>query len=106
MALYLRFRTRAEIQNTVRMAIERGETLNPELIETLAMDLTNPYGDLRRGVIALALGSAFYLMAFGIGEEGAEGPLKAVAIFPILIGIAYLGLWFFIGRKKLKDESA
>ena len=41
-------------------------------------------------------------MAFAtlLGEEDTVGPLMAVATFPIVVGIAYLGLWFFIGRAK------
>jgi len=106
LAYYFRFRTRKEIQTTVRAAIERGESLSPELIESLSMSLSNPYSDVRRGVISIAIGIAVFVFAGLIGEEDAEGPLMAVAMFPLLIGAAYLGLWFFISRPRLAQKSA
>lgn len=106
LGFYLKYRTRHDIQNTVRTAIERGEALSPELIETLAMSLTSPYADLRKGVISLALGAAGMAFATLLGKEQAVGPLMAVSAFPIVVGIAYLGLWFFIGRNKESADRA
>ena len=103
---YLRYRTRHDIQTTVRSAIERGESLNPELIEALSMSLSHPYADLRRGIMSIAIGIAIFVFAGLVGDEDAEGALLAIAMFPLLVGIAYLGLWVFIGRKKLKEKSA
>jgi hypothetical protein len=101
LAFYLKYRTRHDVQNTVRAAIERGESLSPELIETLATSISSPYADLRKGVISLALGAAGMSFAALIGEEDAMGPIMALSTFPILVGIAYLGLWYFIGRNKV-----
>lgn len=99
-AFYLKYKTRHDVQNTVRAAIERGETLSPELIETLAVSISSPYADLRKGVISLALGAAGMAFAALIGEEDAMGPIMALSTFPILVGIAYLGLHYFIGRSR------
>ena len=101
LAFYLKYRTRHDVQNTVRTAIERGESLSPELIETLAVSISSPYADLRKGVISLALGAAGMAFATLLGEEDATGPIMALSVFPILVGIAYLGLWYFIGRSKV-----
>ena len=103
LAFYLKYRTRHDVQNTVRAAIERGESLSPELIETLATSISSPYADLRKGVISLALGAAGMSFAALIGEEDAMGPIMALSTFPILVGIAYLGLWYFIGRNKVTN---
>jgi len=100
MAYYFRFRTRREIQSTVRAAIEKGQELSPELIEGLMDSLNSRHADLRRGVIFLALGAALFIMGGLLGEEDARRPLMAVAMFPILVGSAYLGLWFFIARRQ------
>ena len=99
-AFYLKYRTRHDVQNTVRAAIERGESLSPELIETLAVSISSPFADLRKGVISLALGAAGMSFAVLLGEEDAVGPIMALSTFPILVGIAYLGLWFFTGRNR------
>lgn len=100
LAFYLKYRTRHDVQNTVRAAIERGESLSPELIETLAVSISSPFADLRKGVISLALGAAGMSFAVLLGEEDAVGPIMALSTFPILVGIAYLGLWFFTGRNR------
>jgi len=100
--IYLKYRTRQDVQATVRIAIERGEALSPELIETLAMNLSSPHADLRKGVISLALGAAGAAFAVLLGEEDARGPIMAISAFPVVVGIAYLGLWFFIGQKKAR----
>ena len=101
LAFYLKYKTRHDVQNTVRAAIERGESLSPELIETLAVSISSPYADLRKGVISLALGAAGMSFAALLGQEDAMGPIMALSVFPILVGIAYLGLWYFIGRHKV-----
>lgn len=100
LAFYLKYRTRHDVQNTVRAAIDRGESLSPELIETLSVSISSPFSDLRKGVISLALGAGGMCFAVLLGEEDATGPIMAMSAFPILLGIAYLGLWYFIGRKK------
>ena len=100
LAFYLKYRTRHDVQNTVRAAIDRGESLSPELIETLAVSIASPFADLRKGVISLALGAAAMAFATLLGEEDARGPIMALASFPILVGIAYLGLWYFTGRNR------
>ena len=105
LAFYFKYKTRHDVQHTVRTAIERGDPLSPEIIETLAASLTSPYADLRRGVISLALGAGIYLFAILIGEPDVVGPLTGIAMFPILVGLAYLGLWFFVGRRNLMDRG-
>jgi len=106
LAIYFRYRTRHDIQNTVRAAIEQGNPLSAEIVETLAASVASPHADLRKGVISLALGVAVYLMAIFIDEPDAVGPLTAVAMFPLLIGLAYLGLWFFIDRGRERTPAA
>jgi hypothetical protein len=99
LSFYFRYRTRQEIQSTVRAAIERGQELTPEVLDGLSDALNSRHGDLRRGVISLAIGIALFLFAGLIGEPDAEGPLRAISAFPLLLGAGYLGLWFFLRRK-------
>ena len=97
---YLRHRNRQEVQGTLRLAIEQGHDLSPDLIESLASNIGSPQADLRKGIVALAIGAATFGFAVLVGEEDAVGPLMGLAMFPILVGIAYLLLWVFVGRKK------
>lgn len=98
---YFRFRTRQAIQATVRTAIEQGQQLTPEVLEGLSDSLNSKNGDLRRGVISLFLGLGVLVFSLLLGEEEAEGPLMAISAFPILLGAAYLGLWFFLKRNRV-----
>ena len=97
---YFRYRTRQAIQLTVRTAIENGQQLTPDVLEGLTESMNSRNGDLRRGIISITIGVAIAAFALLLGEEDAVGPLTAISAFPILIGLAYLGLWFFLKRKQ------
>lgn len=101
LSLYFRHKTRQELQTTVRTAIDHGQELTPEVLEGLADSLNSKFGDLRRGVISIAIGIALLVFSFLLGEEEAERPLMAISVFPFLIGIVYVGLWNFIKRKEI-----
>ncbi len=98
---YFNSRKRLTIHETLRHAIDKGQTLSPELLQNMSL-VTDPVrADLRRGVLFLAFGAAFGVLAALIGREEAEAltPMLGVATFPIFLGIAYIGLWAF-GRGK------
>ena len=80
---YYRYRTRQSIQATVRTAIEQGQPLTPEVLESLSDSLSSKHSDLRRGVISVAIGIALFSFAQLIGEPDAEGPMRALAAFPL-----------------------
>jgi len=67
---YFRYRTRRELQNTLRAAIERGLELTPQLLEQLGEPAQRKDADLRRGVLAIAVGVG--LAAFGLLQEDPE----------------------------------
>ena len=93
MFFYFRFRARAELQATVRQAIDKGHELTPELLERLGETRRTPETDLRRGVVSIMAALAVGAFAFLVGEDDALGPLLGIAAFPLFIGVAYLGLW-------------
>ena len=99
-AARLRYRhlDRLAAQETIRSAIERGQALTPELVA----QLTEPdpkNADLRRGVVSIAIAIAIAAFAFAVGEDDAVGPLTGIAAFPLLVGLAYVGLHWF-GRSR------
>ena len=96
---YFRYRTRLATQETFRLALEKGSELSPEFIKHLAEPEPAPDRDLRRGLIWLALGVALVLLALGVNEPDAMGPMMGSAAFPGLIGLAYLTMWRFGARK-------
>ena len=92
-AAWYRHRTQAGLQETIRTALDKGFELTPEMIESLGQPKPRPFADLRRALVALAIGIGFMLFGFILDEEDAVRPLVAVGAFPILIGIAYLIIW-------------
>ena len=98
---YFRYRTRQELQSTLRAAIERGLELTPELLERLGEPAQRKDADLRRGVLAIAVGVG--LAAFGLLQEDPEvfSRLRAGGALFFVIGVALVGLWRFSnGRQR------
>ena len=108
---YLKFRERREMQATVRAAIDKGQTLPPELIDAMTKDvaknLPSRTRDIRRGVIWLAVGLG--IAAFGfLSDMGWDNGndwhqigngLLGVAAIPVTIGLAFIVLSFFNPNK-------
>ena len=91
---YLR---RKVAHETVRHAIDKGQDVSPDLIEKMSLFVDAVRADLRRGVIFIAIGLGFVVLAFLVGQEEPEAvrPLVGIASFPLLLGLAYLALWKF-----------
>ena len=97
--MYFRFRMRAEQQQTIRLALEKGTELSPEFIKQLGDAEPSKDKDLRRGLIWVALGIGLVILGLGINEPDAIGPMLGSAAFPTLVGVAYLVMWRY-GSKK------
>ena len=97
---YFKFRGRAAVQETIRTALEQGQQMSPELLAELAGDQSPPRErDLKRGVILISLAVALGLFGLFIDDPDATSVMQGAAMFPLLIGGAFLFLWFLIGRK-------
>ena len=106
---YLKSRERTEMQLTVRHAVDKGQTLPPELIDAMTKDvqknLPSRTKDLRKGVLSLASGVG--IGAFGLVSDlggngwngGVANPLLGLACIPVAIGIAFIILGFFNPNK-------
>ena len=94
--LYFRQRSRADMQQTIRLALERGTELTPELINRLGAPAEPSRNkDLRLGLIwmALALGLAMCGLAVATFSIEALYGCLAGAAFPFAIGLAYMIMW-------------
>lgn len=100
-ALHYSAKKRIEAYATVRVAIEKGQQVTPEAMEAMTR-LAHPLADLRRGIILIAVTFAIvgFAMVIGTEEEEALRPLLAIAIFPLTVGLAYIGLHYFANDKK------
>ena len=100
-------RQRREVQETIRVAIQSGQNIEPETIRALGVKPSSKGGDLRWGVVLLALALAVLTLAVtipldsGIRENvGAVlWPLIGVAAFPGFVGLALVALHFLMPPK-------
>lgn len=97
---YFRFRRRREVQETIRIAIEKGQELPTEFLETISSPKDRPKKDqdLRRGVVLVAVGLGIGAFGFLVGEADAVGPLMGIGSIPLLIGLALTALWILRTR--------
>jgi hypothetical protein len=85
--LVLRYRRHAQIQETLRLMIEKGAEIPPEL-------LTPPvsqYGDLRRGLVLMGAGLSLSIL-IGLVDGFGTGSW-AVGLVPAFIGAGYMIVW-------------
>lgn len=84
-------RQNAEKQKTLRMAIEKSDSLPPELLERL-QDIQKkpktPMNDIRGGLITMAVAAG--LVAIDYFNHYSFGGLSGVAAIPGFIGLALL----------------
>ena len=99
---WFRYRARSEMQQTFRMALDKGQELTPEVIDRLGHPKPSKDKDLRLGVIWLSLAAGLVLIGFAVPDHGGDAlrGLLAGAALPFAIGIAYLALHRFTDRDQ------
>ena len=101
MFIIYRNRSKESQQKTFRAAIEKGQELTPELIKQIGAPQAAPKDrDLRRALIAIAVGAGFLALGFAIPEDEAKRVMAGFASFPIFIGLAYLAMHFLGSKEK------
>jgi len=93
--IWLRYKGRNDTQDTIRMAIDKGQELTPELIDRLGHPKPAKNRDMRLGVIWLAAAAAFGIFSQAVPDDEANVIMLGVAAFPLFIGLAYLIIWRF-----------
>ncbi|MGH7023306.1 MAG: DUF6249 domain-containing protein [Caulobacteraceae bacterium] len=116
---YLRHRDRTQMQETLRIALDKGANLPPELVTALQSSVTvrampTREGDLRRAIVLIAVGLGIVLLGFGlwyglmsVSDDGAYitgGSVAGAGAIPMMIGVAYLILWA-TGANKSKSVT-
>jgi len=104
LTVHFRFRAKAEMQQTIRLALEKGTELSPELIDRLGDPEPGKDKDLRRGLIWSALAIGLVLCGFAVPDPtgNALRGCLAGAAFPFAIGVAYLVMWRYRSGQEEK----
>jgi hypothetical protein len=84
---YLKSRS---LHRTVRMMVEKGQPVPPELFATPGTRIKTR-SDLRRGVILITIGVGLIIF-FGAVSDWESGGPWVIGVIPFLIGAAYLAL--------------
>lgn len=101
-AFWLRQKSRSEVQQTIRMALDKGTELSPDLIDRLGHPAPSRYKDLRLGAVWMSLAIGLVLCGFAVPDPSgyALRGCLAGAAFPFAIGAAYLLLYQFTGKER------
>lgn len=97
---WFRYRNRNDMQETIRLALEKGQELSPELIDRLGHPRAGKDRDLRLAMIWLALAVGLALCGWAVPDPTGytlRGCLAGAA-FPLAIGIAYLIMYKYTER--------
>lgn len=96
---YLQSLERRRMADALRAAIEKGQTLPPEMINLLTTDVRarptpSPQRDLRRGLIMLAIALGLVVMGLVIGQDEPDAtyPFIGIAAIPGFIGLALVAI--------------
>lgn len=98
--VWFRYRSRLDMQHTVRTALDKGVELSPDVIDRLGHPKDRKNKDLRLGTIWLSLAVGLALTGVAVGEPDAVRGTLAGAAFPFCIGIAYMILHRFAGDDR------
>jgi len=98
-----------ERQQTLRAAIERGQQLDPAMLEKILagqpQSIGSPYGLLIGGVIVLFAGAGLALLGVFVGADDPEA-FKGVVGSAALIGMVGLGLCVAYALKLRLERQA
>ncbi len=93
--------------STIEEAIRAGQTLDPDTVRALGMPRKDSNGDLKSGLILIAVAAALVVLGWTVGMAGGEEEaiyiMPAIAAFPGFIGLVLVGFGL-LGRKKEASE--
>ncbi len=101
---YGRYRSQLLRHQTIRLAIEKGQALPGEVLDPVRRRDPRA-GDLRRGLLLLAIGLGAGLAFYFSNPPGAPEHTWAVGFIPGLMGVAYL-VSHAVTRPKASDRQA
>jgi hypothetical protein len=106
---YTKNRARKDMQETIRLAIDKGQPLPTEMIEAMTRSMKPPSSaqrDLRFGIIWLAVGIGIALFGslMAINDHDDVFPALAFGAIPATAGVALIILSYFNPNKSDKPQ--
>lgn len=97
---WFKYKNRNDMQQTIRLALDKGQELSPELIDRLGHPKAGRGRDMRLAMIWLALAAGLALCGVAVPDPSGHAlrGCLAGAAFPFAIGVAYLIIWRFAER--------
>lgn len=101
---WLKSQERAQMQDTLRSAIDKGQPMPPEVIDALTKNVKvapTAVSDLRTGVIWLGIGLGVAAFGYILSYEWDEGftVMGGIGSIPAIIGLTFIVLSFFNPNK-------
>jgi hypothetical protein len=101
---WLKSQERAQMQDTLRSAIDKGQPMPPEVIDALTKNVKvapTAVSDLRTGVIWLGIGLGIAAFGYILSYEWDEGftVMGGIGSIPAIIGLTFITLSFFNPNK-------
>jgi hypothetical protein len=94
----------AAMHKTLRLTIEKGQTLDPELIDGLDKNAEPGSGDQRIGFVLIAIALAlFAAAAINNTSEDNLRAMASIAMFPLFVGSALLLRLRFAARNRAES---
>lgn len=98
---YFRSIERQKMADLMRVAIERGQPLPPEVIDAMSTNVRAPglppsaSRDLRTGLVWMGVAVGLAALGFAVSFEDPDAlfPLIGCAAFPGFIGLAFIIMW-------------
>lgn len=102
MVFHFRNKANAQLQETIRLAMDKGNELTPEMLDRLGNPKPHPAQDLRKGIVWVAVALGLALLGFFSPDPSGNAfkGMLAVAALPFMIGLAYLVMYKFSGNKE------
>jgi hypothetical protein len=100
---YFAFRSRKETHNTIRLAIQSGQTLPEGVMNALEhRRMPSAQGDLRKAVLLGCLGVGGALILFVANQD--DPSISLLGLVPCILGLGYLFLWRQASRQTRRFD--
>ncbi|UTW55834.1 DUF6249 domain-containing protein [Kordiimonas sp. SCSIO 12610] len=81
-------------QRTLQKALDAGQQLTPELLESLGKSTDTGVRDYRRGILVTLFGVALLVFSLLADiDKDVRAVFPYLSLFPIFIGLGYLFVW-------------